>query len=142
MPPTTKAQGDAIKQRLQQGGPFFLGRRMLGPRPFLGGRGFRLGFGPGKSLDAAAHFLGMTDVQLASQLRSGKSLAQVAKDKGKSLDGLKQAIRTAVQAKLDREVNAGRITAAQRTEFMNAFTRRLDELVTRTPPALPLFRHP
>jgi hypothetical protein len=143
----TKAQGDAIKQRIQQGGgpfpgPFFFGPQHAGPGSFLGGRGFRLGFGPGKSLDAAAHYLGVTDAQLASQLRSGKSLAQIAKDKGKSVDGLKQAVRSAVQAQVDADVKAGRMTAAQRTGFMKAFGQSLDNLVNRTPPAPPFFRHP
>ena len=75
----TKAQGDELKQRIESGVlPLFFGPRG-GPHEHFG------------ELAAAASYLGLTDDQLDTQLESGKSLAQVAKDKGKSVDGLVQA---------------------------------------------------
>lgn len=144
----TKAQGDAIKQRIQSGkGPFLgLGPAVRGRPP--GGRGFgfgfRLGFGPGRSLDAAAHYLGLTDKQLRTQLRSGKSLAQIAKSRGKSLSGLESVIRSAVTARLDRMVQNKLITAAQRDAFLQQLNRSLPSLVNGSLPAGPRFRqvHP
>jgi hypothetical protein len=110
-----------------------------GPRGF--GFGFRLGFGPGRSLDAAAHYLGLTDKQLRKQLRSGKSLAQITKSQGKSLSGLESAVRAAVKARLDKMVQNKRITAAQRDQFLQQFDRSLPNLVNGSLPAGPQFRH-
>jgi hypothetical protein len=142
----TKAQGDALKQRIQSGkgpllglGPALRGRPGPGHRGF--GFGFRLGFGPGRSLDAAATYLGMTDRHLRTQLRSGKSLAQLAKSKGKSLSGLEATIRSAVKARLDRMVANKRLTAAQRDEFLKRFDQALPSLVNGSLPAGPQFRH-
>src|SRR5438034_3305543 len=81
----TKAQGDELKQRIASNDfPLF------GPLP--------LGFGFGHfehhgfpGLDAAASYLGLTGSQLDSKLESGKTLAQAAKDQGKSVDGLVDA---------------------------------------------------
>ena len=43
-------------------------------------------------LPAAAAYLGVTPAALRTELRSGKSLAQIATAKGKSVDGLKAAL--------------------------------------------------
>jgi hypothetical protein len=139
----TKAQGDAIKQRMQSGnGPLLgLGPGLKGPGHRGFGFGFRLGFGPGRSLDAAAHYLGLTDKQLRTQLRSGKTLAQLAKSKGKSLPGLESAIRGAVKARLDKMVQNKRITAAQRDDLLKRFDQALPNLVNGSLPAGPQFRH-
>lgn len=139
----TKAQGDAIKRRIQQGAGAFRGVPFFGHRgPGHAGPGFRLGFGRRKSLDAAATYLGLTDAQLRQRIRSGKSLAQITKDEGKSVVGLEQAIRDAVQTQLDQAVKDGRLTGTQRTDLMTRFNRNLDDIVNQTPPARPFFRHP
>src|SRR6266496_2284915 len=81
-------QGDALKQRIESNDfPLF------GPMPL--GFGFEHGFGhPGfPGLDAAASYLGLTESQLDSKIDSGKTLAQVAKDQGKSVDGLIAAMK-------------------------------------------------
>ena len=81
-----------------------------GPRP--GGPGGPPPFGhppPGRigpGLDAAAKYLGLTDAQLFQRLRSGKSLAQVASDQNKSVDGLKNALDAEFRKHLDELVNA------------------------------------
>ena len=63
----TQAQADKVIAALKAAGP------VGGPR---GGRG------GGPSLDVAAKTLGVTATDLAASLRAGKSLADVAKDKG------------------------------------------------------------
>ena len=144
----TKAQGDAIKQRIQSGkGPLLgLGAALIGPgavhRGFgLAVPGFRLGFGPGRSLQAAATYLGMTNAQLRKQLRSGKSLAQIAKSQGKSVAGLEAAIRAAVTARFDKAVANKTITAAQRDQLLKRFDAALPSLLNRPlPPGPPHFR--
>jgi len=87
--------------------------------------------GPG-SLDAAAKYLGLTVTELHTQLESGKTLAQIAKDKGKTVDGLKAAITADTKAKLDAAVKAGNLTQAQADDILKRMTDRLDDLVTGT----------
>ena len=60
----------------------------------------------GGELDAAAKYLGLTDAQLFARLRSDKSLAQVAADQNKSVDGLKNALDAEFKKRLDQIVNA------------------------------------
>ena len=70
-------------------------RGLFGPGPG-GPGGPRLGFGGGPGprgdLGPAAKYLGVTDQQLFSDLRAGRSLADVAKAQNKSVDGLKAAL--------------------------------------------------
>jgi len=110
----TEAQGTELKQRIDSGEVPLVG---FGP----GGRhGHGFGFGGphhAAELAAAADFLGMTQAQLQTALASGKTLAQVAADKDKSVDGLVDAIVAAKKKELDQAVADGRLTAAQRTEI-------------------------
>ena len=89
----------------------------------------------GKFLDAAATYLGLTEDQLRTQLESGKSLADVAKAQGKSVDGLKQAILSQVQSKLDQAVKDGELTTAQRDQMLADLKAHIDDLVNGTMPA-------
>lgn len=145
----TKEQGDAAKKRLEQAnGVPLLGFGRGGPGPGAGGPGvpggpggpgfgrgrFGPGPGPGMGMDAAAKYLGLTDKQLFDALKGGKSLAGVAKDKGKSVDGLKAALKDAETAQLDAAVKAGRLTDAERTKILQNLDQRVDDLVSRTPP--------
>ena len=67
-----------------------------------------------------------------TKLRDGQSLAQIAVAQGKTVEGLKQAIRTPFKAKLDKLVDAKRITPAQRDEILARFEQHLDKLVNRS----------
>jgi hypothetical protein len=145
----TKAQGDALKQRIASGSrglPLLGGLRGPGgPGPRFGfrpgpGPGLRFGFGPGKSLDAAAKFLGLTDAALRTQLRSGKSLADVAKAQGKSVADLEAAMKRAITSELDQEVKAGKLTDAQRTRILQKLGTSLDRLVNGPLLKAPRFR--
>lgn len=120
----TQQQADRIKQRMQQRGDFL---------PFGGGGPHRFmhAFGPGPraGLSAAASYLGLTRAQLRQQLESGKSLADVAKAKGKDLKGLEDAIVAAEKARLDKAVQNGRITSAQRDRILKRLQQRVAGLV-------------
>jgi hypothetical protein len=147
----TQAQADAIKRRLAQHGglPFLGGPGRFGgppppaglpplggpPPPFgPGGPPPRGPHGPfGAGLDAAAKYLGLTDAALRRQLESGKSLAQIAADRNKPVDGLKSAIEDAVKAELDKAVADKRITADQETEALGELHSRIDDIVNRKP---------
>jgi predicted DNA-binding protein (UPF0251 family) len=127
----TKAQGDELKQRIESGDV-----------PLFGGPGFGFHergalFG---GLDAAASYLGLTDAQLRARFQSGKSLADVAKAQGKSVDGLVQAIVDAAKKKVDAAVTAGRLTQSQADSILAGLESRVSDFVNRTPPRFGL-RH-
>lgn len=122
----TQAQANKIEQRIEQSGrlPFFLAP---GGHRFFGGRVRGAGV-----FHAAATYLGVTNRQLLSDLRSGKSLAQIAKAHGKSVPGLEQAITTAEKTRLNRAVSNGKITAAQEQQLLNRLSAKISRLVNRT----------
>jgi hypothetical protein len=95
--------------------------------------GGRAGGLHGDVLGAAATYLGLTRQQLVDQLVAGKSLAQVtAAQSGKTVSGLKAAIKAEAKADVDADVAAGRVTAAERDAFLAGLDARIDELVART----------
>jgi hypothetical protein len=124
----TKTQADAMKAAINSG-----------KLPLGGGLGLRDhgGMHGGMFLGAAATYLGLTGDQLRTQLESGKSLADVAKAQGKSVDGLKQAILSDAQVKLDQAVKDGRLTSAQHDQILADLKNRIDDLVNGTLQARP-----
>src|SRR5689334_9293330 len=128
----TKAEGDALKQRLESGDvPLFAGPHH--------------GFGHGDmfgGLDAAAGYLGLTEEQLRTELSSGKTLAQVAQAHGQSASGLVDALVADAKSHLDAAVKSGRITQAQADEMLGRLRTRITAMVNSTAPAHPdAFRH-
>jgi hypothetical protein len=123
----TQAQADEIKARRKASGRVLGGPGAGGPGHHRGGRGgFR---GPGRGipiLDAAAKALGLTPAKLHEQLHDGKSIADVAKAQNKSLDSVKDAVRKAVKAELDKQVAAKDITQAQADERLKHLEEHLD----------------
>ena len=118
----TKDQAEAMKKRSAQGGlPLFGGGHH-------GGRGHH----GAPSFAAVATYLGLTQAELQAQLQSGKSLAEIAKAQGKSVDGLKKALATEMQKRLDTAVKAGKLTQAQADEMQARMTEHLDDLVNGT----------
>ena len=121
----TQAQADEMKQHIKAGDGFFFG----GP-----GMGRHHGPHGMHGLAAAAEYLGLTEAQLRTQLESGKSLADVAKAQGKSVDGLRKALIADVKAKLDQAVKDGKITAAQADEMLARFEDHVDDLIAGVRP--------
>jgi polyhydroxyalkanoate synthesis regulator phasin len=122
----TQQQADRIKQHIQRGN----GLPPFGPR-------FEMHVAPGGphgDPKAAADYLGLTVDQLGVQLRDGKTLADVAKAQGKSVDGLKDAIVDAAKQKLDKAVADGDLTAKQRDRLLQGLQRHVDDLVNGKPP--------
>jgi hypothetical protein len=133
----TKAEGDRIKARIDAGeAPLFFG----GPGFGRGPGGFRhhdrdFEHRRGASLEAAASYLGLTPAKLRAALEDGKTLAQVAKDRGKSVDGLVQAMLSEKTKGLDGAVKAGRLTKAERDDLVAGLKQRITDLVNgRFPP--------
>jgi hypothetical protein len=123
----TEDQAAEMKERLQDGElPLFGGRGGPGHH---GGPG--LGLHGGELVDSAAAYLGLSEDELRTQLQDGKSLSAIAAAEGKSVAGLKTALRAAAKEKLDDAVESGKLTDAQRDEALERFDERLDDLVTR-----------
>jgi hypothetical protein len=132
----TQAQADALKARRNADGRVLGGPGVGGPHGAPGfGPGGRGGRGPGGGpavFDAAASALGLKTSELTTKLRAGQSIADVAKDQGKSLADVKKAITDAVTKQLEADVTAGRLTDAQRKQELDELSTRLDDLVNGT----------
>jgi polyhydroxyalkanoate synthesis regulator phasin len=132
----TQAQADRMKQHLNDhtmggrfggGGPGFgFGDR---PHHMFGGPGGHPHGGPMVWIHTGATYLGITDQQLMTELRAGKTPAAIATAHGKTAAGLDQALVTAAKKPLDDAVKSGRITQAQATKITTCLTLRIDQLV-------------
>ncbi|MDO8210877.1 hypothetical protein [Conexibacter sp. CPCC 206217] len=120
------------------GGPRF-GFHHGGPGGGPGIAGFGLGFGPGGGEvgRAVADYLGLTERALRDQLADGRSLADVARAQGKTVDGLEDAIVAATKTQLDRAVDDGWLGARARDEILTRLREHVADLVARTPPPPP-----
>jgi polyhydroxyalkanoate synthesis regulator phasin len=121
----TEEQGERLKELIESGDV-----------PFLGGFGLRGlgGFGPGHfgpfaSLDTAASYLDVTEAELRERLRDGETLAEIARDEGKSVDGLVDALVDAAKARIDEAVDEGRLDEERADELRDGLRARLQELV-------------
>jgi hypothetical protein len=86
-----------------------------------------------RALATAAGYLGVSAAQLRSELRSGKTLAQIAgATSGKSDAGLVQALVAARKAALAARVSAGKITQAQANAMLPKLAARVSAQVNRT----------
>lgn len=125
----TKAQGDELKARIEAGDyPLITG----GPGFRHHGPGFG-GHGAGH-LSAAASYLGLSESELQAQLAAGKTLAEVAKAQGKSVDGLVSALFADEKKELDAAVATGRLTQAQADELLTNAKDRITAMVNGTMP--------
>ncbi len=107
-----------------------------GHGPGFGGPGFG---GPGEIARTAASYLGLSEDELQTQLRDGRSLADVARAQGKQVDGLIDAIVKATTERLDRAVDDGWLGAKARDEIVRDLRARVTELVNADLPGPPAF---
>jgi hypothetical protein len=122
----TKEQGDELKARIDAGDvPLFGGFH----HPLLGPLGHLL------QLDAAADYLGLSEAQLRDELEAGKTLAQIARDRGKSVDGLVDAMSAEVKEHLDAAVAAGRLTRAEADSILADVKQRISDRVNGRAPS-------
>jgi hypothetical protein len=137
----TRARADAIERAIEAKGPpfpFGSGRGEYRPPGPLGGRPPFFGplpLGDRRPLASAAGYLGLSQTALFNELHSGRSLAQIARAGGKSVNGLERAITTAIKSRLDRAVAANRITKAQEQRLLARLSGSLRYLINATPPA-------
>jgi polyhydroxyalkanoate synthesis regulator phasin len=135
----TEEQAQELKERLESDEtPFFFGGHFG-----VGGHGWWHGhFGPFATLDTAASHLGLTEAELRAELAEGKSLADVARAEGKSVDGLVQALVAAATERIDEAVADGKLTESQADRLKEGLEERIRGLVNREPGSLgPHLRH-
>jgi hypothetical protein len=134
----TKEQAEELKSRIESGEfpPFF------GPGLFAGFRGPHGMDGPGHHVffffgekgSAAADYLGLNEAELREQLVAGKSLADVAKAQGKSVDGLKAAILAGAKKRLHEAVADEHLTQEQADAMYERLQSSIDDVVDGTLP--------
>lgn len=137
----TQAQADAVIARINSGdvGPGLGLGRGFGPGMGFGFDKGHMGFGGVDMMATAATYLGITEAQLQTQLRSGKSLADVATaTSGKTVAGLEDAIVAAATKAVNANTN---LTADQKAQIIANLKTMVDAMVTRTPGAGPLGDH-
>jgi len=90
----------------------------------------------GDMLQTARDYLGGVTLQdVMAAMRSGKSLGDIASDKGKSRDGLVQALMTAANTRIDRAVTDQKLTAEQATTLKTKVAAEIATFVDRKSPA-------
>jgi hypothetical protein len=121
----TKADGDALKARIAADDYPLFAVPGFGHHGGPGGHGFG-------HLDAAATYLGLTETELRAQLAGAKTLADVAKAQGKTVDGLVAALVSSAKTRIAADVQAGRLTQAQADSMTADLQARITEMVNST----------
>src|SRR4029450_7921147 len=87
----------------------------------------------GPKLDAAAEALGVSTDELRQQLRSGKTIAQVAADRNVDKQKVIDAMVKDAQEHIDRAVQDGKLTAERANERKANLEDRITSLVDKGP---------
>ena len=90
----------------------------------------------GEDLNAAATAIGIPVAQLQQELAT-KSLADVATAHGKAPADVATALKNAAHTRIDQDVTAGRLTAAQATQRKQEIDQRIDQHMTEVMPQRP-----
>jgi polyhydroxyalkanoate synthesis regulator phasin len=124
----TKEEGDRLKARIDESkvplfGPGFRHRG----GPFGRERGF--GFRHEAKLEAAANYLGMSESALREQLEAGKTLAEVARARDKSVDGLVDALVAEKRERIEQRVRDGSMTREEADRCLAGLEARVTDFV-------------
>jgi hypothetical protein len=117
----TQAQADKVAEALKNAGP-------------QRGRGGGMGHG-GPGLDAAATALGITADELRTDLQGGKTIAQVAADKGVDVQTVIDGMVADAKSHLAAEVASGEHTQAEADQKLADLTQRITDSVNNGRPA-------
>ena len=88
--------------------------------------------------DIAARYLGVSEERLAERLADGETLAGIAREEGKAVDGLRDALLADARERLSREVDAGRIDADDAQEMLARLRSDLGDLLRGRLPEPPV----
>lgn len=119
----TEEQGAELKERIDSDDyPLLFGGRGL-----HGGPGFER-HAHFRGLEAAATYLGMTEAELWDALHDS-TLAEIAREQGKTVDGLVKAIVADKTKRIDEAVANGRLTDEQGSDLKARLTEHVEALV-------------
>jgi hypothetical protein len=134
----TKAQADQALAALKDHIGDLVNGKLNFRAPRLVNKGFF--FGAGDRLATAAKYLGLSTSDLRTQLRNGKSLADVTKAQNKDVKGLEDALVAAQKTQLDKLVAEKTLTQSQADDILEHLKSRVDDLVKADQAAAPRFR--
>lgn len=99
-------------------------------QPWTGEKG-KCGFdkGMGQTLQSV---LGLNATQLKEQFKSGKTLAQIAVDKGISKAALSAKLQAAMESKIDQAVTHKKLTSDQAAQIKAKLPERIDRMINQT----------
>jgi pantothenate kinase type III len=118
----TEEQAVKIKEKIESQN--FENFRGLPPLDGRGGKGL-MGLKP--QMDEVATYLGTTVEDLKTQMKNGKTLLEIAKEKGKSEDDLKSFISQRFDEQLKQAVTDGKLTQSQ----ADTIAENKDEMIQR-----------
>jgi polyhydroxyalkanoate synthesis regulator phasin len=134
----SEEEGERLKDRLDSGRlPLVLPDLERFAVPF-GGRGFdlpdggpRFTFGQLVDLDTAAAYLGVSETELRDELSDGNSLADVAREEDKSVEGLVDELTDDAERRIEQAVEDGRLSESAASRLEEDLEERIRERVER-----------
>ena len=85
----------------------------------------------GKTLGAAADYLGLTRAELRTELQEGRSLAEIAGSQGKSKAGLVAALTKEANERIANALADGKLTQTRADALKERIAERVERLVER-----------
>jgi len=99
---------------------------------FAAGKSGKIAIHPKQQLSAAAAALGMDEEAVRTELKAGKSLADLAKEKGVAVDTVIAALAKDAEEKIDKQVEAGKLTAEQAATAKQKAAEQAKQAVEQT----------
>ncbi|QRF23178.1 hypothetical protein FY534_05460 [Alicyclobacillus sp. TC] len=101
-----------------------------GKMPTWGDPAHERGMGPiGTGMLGIAKDLNLSPSTLQTDLKSGKTLAQIAESQGVTSAQLISELESAAKAKLDGQVSSGKMTSARESDILSRMDKRISNLV-------------
>lgn len=127
----TEEQAERMRERVDKGfgaGPWDRGF----DRGFKGRHGGFMGHPWGSSLSLAAEELGMTEAELLEALQDGKSIADLAGEKGVSTDSIVGAYMTQLEERLNQAVEDEKIDESRAETMLERAKEMLETFLNET----------
>lgn len=124
----TQEQAERIKEKIDSGegyGPGFMKKGMKGPH----------GFGMVKQdMAAVAEYLGVSEAELREMHRDGKSLLEIAKEKGKSESDIRSFVSQKFDERLTQALKDGKLTQTQADTLKEKKTEIVNKMLSEEGP--------
>jgi hypothetical protein len=133
----TEDQAERMKERFDQGfGARGMGKGFLGPhrmdKGFVGPRGGFMGRGGNSLLGMIAHEADLSVQELFAELQDGKSLADLASEKGVDVQAVTGKYLAQLEENLTQAVTDGKMTQNQADWMLNQAKEMVPDLLSNT----------